>query len=266
MWGLDAGEPSSSKAHAAAHTTGQRVLAGSRRHARVQAVQCGGRAKGSTLWKVRAVASTSPALQGHQGSPPEKPQGSPALGRAHPWSYAAPRLVWSLGTQEQVPCHRERARGQNHQEIMPAVMGKSNVLVAGTHRTQLCNNTALKNNDVSVINSMRRILWPKWSSSALFTLKIFYSYLPLHRKTHLSVLYRANVLASVFFFFFSSDKNTSCLTGAVLSCHRQVPTSLLDPSPPPSVPPVLSLWVTILPHSLWHLKSLILKDLKTKIC
>ena len=41
---------------------------------------------------------------------------------------------------------------------MPAVMGKSNVLVEGTHRTQLCNNTALKNNDVSVINSMRRIL------------------------------------------------------------------------------------------------------------
>ena len=57
-----------------------------------------------------------------------------------------------------MPCHRERARGQDHQEIMPAVMSKSNVLVAGTHRTQLCNNTALKNNDVSVINSMRRIL------------------------------------------------------------------------------------------------------------
>ena len=107
MWGLDAGEPSSSKAHAAAHTTGQRVLAGSRRHARVQAAQCGGRAKGSTLWEVRAVASTSPALRGHQGSPPEKPQGSPALGRVHPWSYAAPRLVWSLGTQEQHPFSEE---------------------------------------------------------------------------------------------------------------------------------------------------------------
>ena len=34
MWGLDAGEPSSSKGHAAAHTIGQQVLAGSRRHAR----------------------------------------------------------------------------------------------------------------------------------------------------------------------------------------------------------------------------------------
>lgn len=94
---------------------------------------------GHGVHSLGAVASTSPALRGHQGSPPEKPQGSPALGRACPRSYAAPRLAWSLGTREQVPCHRERPRGQDHQEIVPGATGKFNVF--GGRNSQ---NTSLR--------------------------------------------------------------------------------------------------------------------------
>lgn len=87
----------------------------------------------------------------------------------------------------------------------------------------------------------------------------------LHRKAYLSVLYRANVLASSFFFY-ASDKNALLgLTRAVVSCHRHWCPCVPLGSKASSLHPLFSsLWVTILPHSLWHLKSLILKDLKKK--
>ena len=155
--GLDVGEGSSSEAHAAARMTGQRLPARSRQHAQVQAVQRGGRASGSTLWEVRAAVSTSPAPWGYQGSPPEKPQGGPAPCRVQPWSHVAPGLIGSLGTQEQVPHRRERAQGQDHEEIVTEVMGKPNVLVEETHRIQLCKNIVPKNDNVSATESVNTV-------------------------------------------------------------------------------------------------------------
>ena len=120
-------------------------------------MQRGGRASGSTLWEVRAAVSTSPAPWGYQGSPPEKPQGGPAPCRVQPWSHVAPGLIGSLGTQEQVPHRRERAQGQDHEEIVTEVMGKPNVLVEETHRIQLCKNIVPKNDNVSATDSVNTV-------------------------------------------------------------------------------------------------------------